>query len=106
MTADTVDLDEHRGMMAQRATDIRRRRSGYEAVQAALREQQEQLEELLLAAPSATWVEAAEKATYLLTLMSSSIESRDPRRQQLISSVLDDFRRLSGELPAPESRCD
>jgi hypothetical protein len=106
MTADTVDLDEHRGMMAQRATDIRRRRSGYEAVQAALREQQEQLEELLLAAPSATWVEAAEKATYLLTLMSSSIETRDPRRQQLISSVLDDFRRLSGELPAPESHCD
>ena len=104
MTADTIDLDDHRGMMAQRATDIRRQRSDYEAVQAALREQQEQLENLLLAAPAATWVEAAEKATYLLTLLSSSIEARDPRRQQLINSVLDDFRRLSGELAAPEGR--
>jgi hypothetical protein len=106
MTADKINLDERRGMMAQRATDIRRGRSGYEAVQAALREQQEQLEDLLLAAPSATWAEAAEKAAYLLTLMASSIETRDLRRQQLISNVLDDFRRLSGELPAPESRCD
>jgi hypothetical protein len=106
MTADTINLDEHRGMMAQRATDIRRGRLGYEAVQATLREQQEQLEDLLLAAPSATWAEAAEKAAYLLTLMASSVDTRDPRRQQLIGNVLDDFRRLSGEPPAPENRSD
>ena len=51
MIADAVDLDEHRGMMAQRATDIRLARSGY----ADLRQQQEQLEDFLLAAPSASW---------------------------------------------------
>ncbi|MDF2764567.1 MAG: hypothetical protein K0S81_1561 [Rhodospirillales bacterium] len=106
MADDAIDLDEHRGMMAQRATDIRRRRSGYEAVQATLRQQQEQLEEFLLAAPSATWPEVAEKAAYLLTQFAASTEARDPRRQQLISNVLDDFRRLSGELSDPDNPSD
>lgn len=106
MAADAIDLDEHRGMMAQRATDIRRRRSGYEAVQAALREQQRQLEEFLLAAPSVTWPEVAEKAAYLLTLFAESSEARDPRRQQLIGNVLEDFQRLSGEPPDLDSRSD
>jgi hypothetical protein len=106
VTDDAIDLDDHRGMMAQRATDIRRRRSGYEAVQATLRQQQEQLEEFLLAAPSVTWPEVAEKAAYLLTQFAASTEARDPRRQQLISNVLDDFRRLSGELPDPDKPSD
>jgi hypothetical protein len=96
MADDAIDLDQRRGMQAQRATEIRRRRSGYEAVQSALREQQEELENLFLT-PSATWPEAGEKAAYLLTLFASSIDACDPRRQKLIASVLEDFRRLSGE---------
>ena len=72
---------------------IRRSRAGYEAVQAALRQQQEQLEGLLLFAPSEVWPEAAEKAAYLLDRFA---ESRDapPRCQKLIKSVVEDFRRL------------
>ena len=94
MTDDLITLDEHRGMMAQKATEIRRHRSEFEADQAALRQRQEQLESLLAAEPSTTWLEAAEKARYLLMLFA---QSSDPRRQQLIASVLEDFRRLSDD---------
>ncbi|MCI0431745.1 MAG: hypothetical protein L0210_14540 [Rhodospirillales bacterium] len=97
MTDDPITLDEHRGMMAQKATKIRRHRSEFEADQAALRQRQEKLGSFLVAVPSTTWPEAAEKARYLLTLFAESADGRDPRRQKLIASVLDDFRRLSGE---------
>lgn len=96
MTDEPVDLDKRRGMMAQRETDIRRRKSEYEAVQSALDERQEQFESLLTT-PATTWPEAAEKAAYLLRLFASSIDASDPRRQKLIDSVLEDFKRLSGE---------
>jgi hypothetical protein len=61
MTDEPIDLDEHRGMAAQRATDIRRRSGKVAADQAELRRRQEEIEQSLLAAPSATWPEAAEK---------------------------------------------
>jgi hypothetical protein len=97
MTDDPITLDEHRGMMAQKATEIRCHRSEFEADQAALRQRQEKLESLLAAEPSTTWLEAAEKARYLLTLFAQSTDGLDPRRQKLIASVLEDFRRLSGD---------
>lgn len=93
-----VLLDEHRGMMAQKATDIRRHLAEIEADQAALRSRQEQLERFLFAAPAATWAEAAEKARYLLTLFAATSEGRDPRRRRIIEGVLDDFARLSAEV--------
>jgi hypothetical protein len=40
---------------------------------------------------SANWREAAEKARYLLNLFAASLAAQDPRRQKLISAVLDDF---------------
>ena len=49
----------------------------------------------LIAAPAASWHEAAEKARYLLNLFSNT--SEDPRRQKLIAAVLDDFERLARE---------
>jgi hypothetical protein len=70
---------------------IRRSRAGYEAVQAALRQQKEQLEGLLLFAPSEVWPEAAEKAAYLLDRFAESRDARPPRCQKLINSVLEDF---------------
>jgi len=51
----------------------------------------------LLAAPSANWREAAEKARYLLNLFASSMAGQDPRRQKLIAAALDDFERLGRE---------
>ena len=97
MKHDPVVLDEHRGMAAQRATEIRRRLAEVEADQTTLRERRTELEKFLLAAPASTWFEAADKARYLIGLLASTWVGRDPRRQKLIAGVLDDFSRLSGE---------
>jgi len=60
----------------------------------ALRERQDELEAQLAAAPAETWVDAAEKARYLLGLFVTTPVAQDPRRQTLIANVLEDFRRL------------
>jgi hypothetical protein len=101
MKRDPAVLDEHRGMAAQRATEIRRHLAEVEAQQAALRQRQAELEKFLLAASSVTWEEAAEKARYLITLFADTPAGRDPRRQKIIAAVFDDFRRLSREPVAP-----
>jgi len=95
MTDNPVDLDEYRGMAAQKSTEIRRRLHEVEADQAALRRRQEEFERHAVAAPSTTWPEAAAKARYLIQLFAGTLEARDPRRQELIAKVLDDFARLS-----------
>ncbi|HMD65205.1 MAG TPA: hypothetical protein VKG22_00975 [Stellaceae bacterium] len=95
MTDNPVELDEHRGMAAQKSTEIRRRLREVEADQAALRCRQEEFERQAVAAPSANWPEAAAKARYLIQLFAVTPEARDPRRQALIANVLDDFTRLS-----------
>src|SRR5919197_3098864 len=98
MTEKAVDLDQHRGMAAQKATDLRRLLAGVEANERALRLRQEELEAHLVAAPAANWPEAAEKARYLLNLLANSLTAQDPRRQKLIAAVLDDFERLAREV--------
>jgi len=97
MTDKTVDLDQHRGMAAQKATELRRLLADVEANQQTLRLRQAELESHLLAAPAANWHEAAEKARYLLNLFAAALAAQDPRRQKLIAAVLADFARLSGE---------
>jgi hypothetical protein len=95
MTNEPIELDEHRGMNAQKATEIRRRLHEVQVDQAALQERQAELEKFLLAAPATTWAEAAEKARYLLQLFASTAEARDARRQKLIANVLDELARLA-----------
>jgi hypothetical protein len=90
-----ITLDRHRGMSAQKATDIRRLLAEVEANETALRQRQAELEAQLVAVPADTWPEAAEKARYLLNLFASTPIAQDPRRQKLIANVLDDFMRLS-----------
>ena len=97
MTEKTIDLDQHRGMAAQKATDLRRLLADVEANERSLRLRQDELESHLIAAPAANWHEAAEKARYLLNLFAATLVSQDPRRQKLIAAVLADFERLSGE---------
>lgn len=87
-------LDAHRGMAAQKATDLRRLRSEVEADQEALRLRQAELEDLLAAAPAADWPEAVEKARYLLGLLAQSLDAADLRRLKLIDRVLADFDHL------------
>ena len=50
MTDKTIELDEHRGMAAQRATELRRLLAGVEANEKELRQRQDELETHLLAA--------------------------------------------------------
>ena len=97
MTDKTIDLDQHRGMAAQKATDLRRLLAEVEANEKALRLRQDELETQLLAAPAASWREAAEKARYLLNLFAATLAPQDPRRQKLVAAVLADFKRLSGD---------
>jgi hypothetical protein len=97
MTDKTIDLDQHRGMAAQKATDLRRLLADVEANERSLRVRQDELEAHLVAAPAANWPEAAEKARYLLNLFGATLTSQDSRRQKLIAVVLADFSRLSGE---------
>ncbi len=97
MTDRTIDLDQRRGMAAQKATDLRRLLAEVEANEKALRLRQDELETHLLAAPAANWHEAAEKARYLLNLFAATIAAQDPRRQRLIAAAIADFKRLAGE---------
>ena len=97
MTDKTVDLDQHRGMAAQKATELRRLVADVEANEQALRLRQGEIESQLLAAPAANWHEAADKARYLLNLFAGTLAAQDPRRQRLIAAVIADFKRLSGE---------
>jgi hypothetical protein len=95
MTEKPVELDQHRGMAAQKATELRRILADVQLNEQTLRARQEELETQLLAAPAATWEEAAEKAKYLLALFAASLAGQDPRRQKLIKAVFDDFEQLS-----------
>lgn len=97
MTDKTIDLDQHRGMAAQRATELRRLLADVEANESTLRRRQAELETHLLAAPATNWHEAVDKARYLLNLFAATPAGEDPRRKQLIAAVLADFKRLSGE---------
>src|SRR4051794_81573 len=94
MTDHTTILDAHRGMAAQKATELRRLRSEVEADQEALRTRQATLEDLLAAAPATDWPEAVEKARYLLGLLTQSLDASDARRRKLIARVLADFDHL------------
>jgi len=95
MTDHTIDLDQHRGMAAQKATELRRLRADVEADAQTLRARQRELEAQLIATPAGSWSEAAEKVRYLLGLFAATPAAQDPRRQQLIANVLEDFRSLA-----------
>ena len=97
MTDKTIDLDQHRGMAAQKATELRRLLAEVAANENSLRLRQDELEAHLIAAPAANWQDAAEKARYLLNLFAKTLAAEDPRRQKLIAAVLADFERLSHE---------
>jgi hypothetical protein len=97
MTDRTIDLDQHRGMAAQKATELRRLLSNVETDEKELRARQAELETQLLAAPALNWHDAADKARYLLNLFAATPAAEDPRRQKLIAAVLADFKRLCDE---------
>jgi len=92
-----VDLDRHRGMAAQKATDIRRILADVEANAKLLRDHQGVVEIQLLAVPATSWIEAAAKARYVLNLYAAQLAVADTRHRDLVVAVLADFTRLSDE---------
>jgi len=92
-----VDLDRHRGMAAQKATDIRRVLADVEANAKLLRDRQGEVEIELLAVPATSWPEAAAKARYVLNLYAADLAPADTHHRDLVAAVLADFARLSGE---------
>jgi hypothetical protein len=95
LTDKPIELDEHRGMAAQKATDLRRLLAEVAANEQALRATQDALEAQLIAAQASNWEEAADKVRYLLSLLAATPSGQDSRRKILIQAVLDDFNRLS-----------
>ena len=97
MNETPIELDKHRGMAAQKATDIRRMLADVEVNAKLLRDKQGVLEIQLLAAPATSWPEAVAKARYVLNLYSASLAPNDTHHRDLVAAVLADLTRLSGE---------
>jgi hypothetical protein len=97
MTDTPIDLDKHRGMAAQKATDIRRVIADVEANAKLLRDKQGVVEIQLLAVPATTWPEAVAKARYVLNLYAAGLAPTDTHHRDLVAAVLADLTRLSGE---------
>ncbi|MGZ5874434.1 MAG: hypothetical protein ACXWKP_20225 [Bradyrhizobium sp.] len=97
MTDKPLDLDRHRGMAAQKATDIRRVLADVESNARDLRDRQAAVESQLLSAPAASWLEAAAKARYVLTSYAAGLPVHDTHHRDLVTAVLADFDRLSNE---------
>lgn len=97
MSDQPVELDKHRGLAAQKATDIRRSLAEVEANARVLRDRQLQLEAELISVPAASWPEAAAKARYVLNLYAASLGVQDSQHRDLVAAVLADFARLSHE---------
>jgi hypothetical protein len=97
MTEKPLDLDRHRGMAAQKATDIRRALAEVENNARDLRDRQATLENQLLTVSAASWPEAAAKARYILNLYAAGLPPDDTHHRDLVAAVLADFARLSGE---------
>ena len=97
MTDKPLDLDKHRGMAAQKATDIRRVLAEVENNARDLRERQGALENQLLSVPAVSWPEAAAKARYVLNLYAAGLAPADTHHRDLVAAVFADFAWLSND---------
>jgi hypothetical protein len=95
MSDEPLDLDKHRGMAAQKATDIRRALAEVENNATQLRERQSVLENQLLAVQAESWPEAAAKARYVLNLYVAGLAPGDAHHRDLVAAIFADFNRLS-----------
>src|ERR1700746_3536994 len=92
-----LDLDSHRGMAAQKATDIRRALAEIENNARDLRDRQAVLENQLLSVSATSWPEAAAKARYVLNLYAAGLAPDDSHHRDLVAAVFADFARLSND---------
>src|SRR5690242_5156089 len=78
MTDKPVELDQHRGMAAQKATELRREIAANERT---LRARHDALEAELLAAPASNWEEAAVKVRYLLSVLAATPSGQESAQE-------------------------
>jgi hypothetical protein len=97
VTDKPLDLDRHRGMAAQKATDIRRALADVENNARDLRDRQAAVESQLLSVPASSWPEAVAKARYVLNAYVAGLAPHDTHHRDLVAAVLADFDRLSNE---------
>jgi hypothetical protein len=97
MTDKPLDLDRHRGIAAQKATDIRRVLAAVENNARELRDSQAAVESQLLSAPAVSWPDAAAKARYVLNSYAAGLAAHDTHHRDLVTAILADFDRLSKE---------
>jgi hypothetical protein len=97
MSDQPIDLDQRRGLVSQKATSSRRLLVEVDANERALRERRDLLEAHLIAAPAASWAEAAEKARYVIGLYAARLGASDTQRHALVAAVLADIARLELE---------
>lgn len=95
MADEPLDLDSHRGMAAQKATDIRRALAEVETHTSELRKREAALESGLLSVAATSWPEAAAKARYVLNLYAAGLPPEDTRHRDLVAAILEDFARLT-----------
>jgi hypothetical protein len=93
MSETPIDLDKHRGMAAQKATDIRRVLADVEANAKLLRDHQAAVELQLVAVPATSWPEAVAKARYVLNLYAADLAPADTHRRDLVTAVPADLTR-------------
>jgi hypothetical protein len=97
MNNEPLDLDQHRGLAARKATCIRRALAQVDRNARDLLDRQAVLENQLLAVPAASWSEAAAKARYILNLYAAGLPPDDTRHRDLVAAVFEDFTRLAHE---------
>jgi hypothetical protein len=97
MTDDPVKLDKHRGMAAQKATNIRRALVEVENNASDLRDRQAALEHQLLSVPAGSWSDAAAKARYVLNLYAAGLSPDDTHHRDLVAAIFEDFAGLADE---------
>ncbi|WP_298259803.1 hypothetical protein [Bradyrhizobium sp.] len=98
MTDEPLDLDKHRGVAAQKATDIRRALAEVENNARQLRERQEVLENQLLSVQATSWPDAAAKARYVLNLYAAELAPGDTHHRDLVEAIFADFARLADKI--------
>ena len=97
MSDEPLDLDKHRGIAAQKATEIRRAMTDVESRARELRERQSVLESGLMSVAATSWPEASAKARYVLNIYAASLSPDDTRHRELVAAILADFARLDGQ---------
>jgi hypothetical protein len=91
VTDESLDLDKHRGMAAQKATDIRRVLAEVENNARDLRERQGAHASQLLSVPAVSRPEAAVKARYIVNLYAAALAPADTHHRDLVAAVFADF---------------